>query len=82
MINRAAVMLKYKEPIIRWTNDSDPYDDNPGITLKSANKDRTVYLIQDNDAEKLEEWISINLRQFSKVNLKDGTPTNRYGRLN
>ena len=45
MINRAAVILKYKAPFIQWVNDADPYKDNPGITLESENKDCTVYLI-------------------------------------
>ncbi len=62
MINRAAVILKCKEPFIRWVNESDPYEDNPGITLENVNEDRTVYLIQDNDAEKLDEWISLNFK--------------------
>ena len=60
MINRAAVILKYKAPFIQWVNDADPYKDNPGITLESENKDCTVYLILEDDAENLEEWISLN----------------------
>ena len=55
MINRAAVILNYKAPFIKWVNDADPYKDNPGITLESENEDCTVYLILEDDAEKLEE---------------------------
>lgn len=44
VINRAAVILKYKPPFVQWINESDPYDDNPGITMEEANEDRTVYL--------------------------------------
>jgi hypothetical protein len=42
MINRSAVILKYKAPFIKWVNDADPYKDDPGITIEGANQDRTV----------------------------------------
>ena len=60
MINRAAVILKYKEPFVRWINEADPYEDDPGITEENANEDRNVYLITNEDGENVEEWISLN----------------------
>ncbi len=63
MINRAAIILKYKLPAVQWINEADPYHDDPGITLESVNSDRTVYLIMDRDAdtpEAVEEWIKLN----------------------
>jgi len=71
MINRSAVILKCKEPFIKWVNDADPYKDDPGITIESANQDRTVYLILENDAEKLEEWISLNFKELFESELED-----------
>ncbi|MDA9761917.1 hypothetical protein N9C84_02485 [Desulfobacterales bacterium] len=71
MINRAAVILKYKAPFIQWVNDADPYKDNPGITLESENKDCTVYLILEDDAENLEEWISLNYEQLFESEIED-----------
>ena len=71
MINRAAVILKYKAPFIQWVNDADPYNDNPGITLESENKDSTVYLINEDDAENLEEWISLNFKQLFESEIED-----------
>ena len=71
MINRAAVILKYKAPFIQWVNDADPYKDNPGITLESENKDCTVYLILEDDTEKLEEWISLNFEQLFESEIED-----------
>jgi hypothetical protein len=62
MINRAAVILKCKDALIRWVNASDPHDDNPGVTLRDANEDRTVYLIREDDAEKIEEWIALHFK--------------------
>lgn len=71
MINRAAVILKYKAPFIQWVNDADPYIDNPGITLESENKDCTVYLILEEDAENLDEWISLNFKQLFESEIED-----------
>ncbi|MDM8536578.1 hypothetical protein QUF70_07490 [Desulfobacterales bacterium HSG17] len=62
MINRSAVILKYKAPFIKWVNDADPSKDDPGITIEYVNSDSTVYLIREEDAEKLEEWISLNFK--------------------
>jgi hypothetical protein len=70
MVNRAAVLLKCKEPFIRWVNESDPYDNNPGLTLKNVNEDRTVYLIRDDDAENLDKWISLNFKVLFESELE------------
>jgi hypothetical protein len=71
MINRAAVILKYKAPFIQWVNDADPYKDNPGITLESENKDCTVYLILEDNAENLEKWVSFNFEQLFESEIED-----------
>lgn len=63
MINRAAVILKYKQPAVEWINEADPCDDDPGITIESVNQERTVYLIRDEDADTLDDvddWIRTN----------------------
>ncbi len=60
MINRSSIILKAKEPFVQWVNAADPYYENPGITLESVNSDRTVYLISEEDAENLEQWLSVN----------------------
>ena len=63
MINRAAVILRYKKPAVAWINEADPYNDDPGITIESVNEERTVYLIRDEDADSpadVEEWINLN----------------------
>jgi hypothetical protein len=51
MLNRAAIILKYKAPAVRWINEADPYPPAHPITLETANQDPTVYLIDDADAE-------------------------------
>jgi hypothetical protein len=60
MVNRGAVIVKYKGPFIQWINDADPSEDKPAITIQNANQERTVYLISDDDAENIEEWIRAN----------------------
>jgi hypothetical protein len=62
--------IKVQRSIIHWVNEADPYDDNPGITLERANQERTVYLINDDDAENLEEWISLNFMQLFESELE------------
>jgi len=64
MINRAALIFKYKKPAVQWINEADPINDNPSITLESVNQDRTVYLLREDIAEDpslLEDWIKMNL---------------------
>jgi hypothetical protein len=60
MVNRGAVLVKYKEPFIKWVNEADPIKEGSEMTLEMANDDRTVYLISDRDAENIEVWIRKN----------------------
>lgn len=64
MINRAALLLKYKESAIAWINEADPMQGGPGLTPEDVNSDRPVYLISDQAADTpkaLEKWIKTNL---------------------
>ena len=73
MINRAAVILRYKDPAVAWINDADPSDTDGEVTLEAANEERTVYLISGEDAETrsiLERWIRRNYRQLFESELE------------
>lgn len=73
MINRAALILKYKEPAVKWINEADPYEEDPGITMEAVNSDRTVYLIMDHDADNedvLKEWIKRNFKMIFEHELE------------
>ena len=73
MINRAAIILRYRDPAVRWINEADPYDDDPGMTREVVNTERTVYLIRAEDAETstaVEEWIKLNYRQLFEAELE------------
>jgi hypothetical protein len=70
MINRAAIILKYKEPFVRWINKADPYKNDPGITIENANEDLNIYLITDADGENFEKWISLNYKALFENELE------------
>jgi len=60
MVNRAALIVRYKEPFVKWINESDPYNEDMDYSIDDANEDNTVYLIDHAEAENLEEWIGLN----------------------
>jgi len=67
MVNRAAILLKYKDPAIQWINDVDPYDEDPGITKEYVNSSRNIYLISEDDAENEgshKTWVERNYKQL------------------
>ena len=67
MINRAAVILKYREPAVRWINEADPSNDDAGVVIESANEEATVYLISDEDADDpaaVNRWIERNFEEL------------------
>lgn len=72
MLNRAALIPKYKEPFVRWINEADPYkhEDTPKMTLEEVNQERTVYLITEDEADHLEEWLNLNYRQLLESELE------------
>ena len=82
MINRGAVILRYREPAVRWINEADPYEDNPGFTLESVNHERTVYLISDRHTESvstMRRWVRRHYRKLFEAELEGGIPTQSCG---
>lgn len=73
MINRAAIIIRLKAPAVQWINDADPRDDSHEITLESANRERTVYLIKEEDADDdktLKKWIKMNYETLFESELE------------
>ena len=62
MLNRAAVILRYKQPFVDWINAADPYPDAkaPKTTLADVNEENNVYLIEVEDQEELDKWLGLN----------------------
>lgn len=72
MINRGAVLLRYREPMVEWVNSSHPIEDgDEKISMEELNADRTLYLVDDRDAEEIEDWISLNFHQLFETELED-----------
>ena len=74
MINRAALILKYKQPAIDWINEIDPDEDADQITQESVNKERMVYLIPDRaafDEDTVRMWVELNHEALFKNELED-----------
>lgn len=72
MLNRTALLLRYKEPAIRWINEADPVENSKVLTEKEVNSERTVYLISDDDGgsgEAQQAWIKRNFRQLFEIEL-------------
>jgi len=59
MLNRAAVIIRYKQPFVDWINAADP---GPGhtLTLADGNSESTVYLIEVEDEDEFEVWLKSN----------------------
>jgi len=73
MINRAALLLKYKEPAIAWINETDPMQGGVKLTPEEVNSDLTVYLISDEAADSpktLEKWLKANLDVLFEAELE------------
>ena len=72
MINRAAVLLKYKEPAVIWINEADPSDSDCTITLADVNEERTVYLVADAEVETgdIRGWVEANWKALFESELE------------
>lgn len=73
MINRAAVLLKYKKPAIDWINEADPTPSIDRITEETVNHDRLVYLIRSEDADSDDDvlaWVKENFEVLWETELE------------
>ncbi|PEN12716.1 hypothetical protein CRI94_11855 [Longibacter salinarum] len=66
MVNRGAILIKYREPAIRWINETDPYDEQFEIGAKDLQQDRTVYLVSEDvvdGEEAVNRWLEANFEE-------------------
>ena len=72
MVNRAALILRYKEPAVRWINEADPHPLDKPFTLADVDEEHTVYLISDDDgdsSETVDRWIRRNCKTLFEMEL-------------
>jgi hypothetical protein len=73
VINRAAIMLRYREPAMRWIHAADPHDDDPGMSQEVVNQERTISLIRAEDGETsaaVAAWIERHDRHLFEAELQ------------
>lgn len=70
MLNRAALLLRYKQPFIEWINATDQSPRSSPATLAEVNgQERTVYLIEVEDEKELERWLTHHHREVFEEEL-------------
>ncbi len=59
MLNRAVLILRYKQPFVDWINAADPKPTHT-ITLADVNEDSTAYLVEVEDEKEFKAWFKLN----------------------
>ncbi len=57
MLNRAALILRYKQPFVDWINAVDPSPTHT-LSLAEVNQEHIVYLVEVEDEEELAGWLA------------------------
>ncbi|MDZ7751939.1 MAG: hypothetical protein U5S82_09800 [Gammaproteobacteria bacterium] len=73
VINRAAIILRYKQPAIAWLNAVEAPPDGSELTAADTDHESTLYLIAPEDAETwdtVEEWVAINYQTLFEAELE------------
>lgn len=80
MLNRAALILRYKQPFVDWINAVDPSPTSHTLTSDDVDREQTVYLVEVEDEDELALWLARHHESSSKRSSKAGTRTRPYGR--
>lgn len=73
LLNRAALLLRYKAPAVRWINAVDPNPSAIPVALEDVKSERTVYLISDEAADSsdaVRSWVEVNFRALFESELE------------
>lgn len=73
MLNRGAIILRYREPAIQWINEADPVVDSHEVTPDMLKQDLTVYLVSDADVAgdfEVSRWIESNFTMLFEAELE------------
>ena len=80
MLNRAALILRYKQPFVDWINAVDPSPASHTLTLAEVNQEHTVYLVEVEDEGELDDWLARHHEELLRKSYKAGTRTRHSGR--
>lgn len=69
MLNRAALLTRYKRPFVDWINAVDPSPSSDPLTLADVDRERTVYLVEVEDEDELAEWLANNHEELFEQEL-------------
>lgn len=70
MLNRAALIIRYKQPFVDWINAVDPSPSSDPLTLADADRERTVYLVEVEDEDELDQWLAENHEELFEEELR------------
>ena len=73
MVNRAVIILRYKEPALRWINEANQSSNSSQVTLADVNDNSTVYIIKDGaveSPEKFRRWLRKHFRSLFESELE------------
>ena len=59
MLNRAALICRYKQPFVDWINAVDPAPSRT-VELDDVNQEHTVYLVEAEEEHELTAWLKLN----------------------
>lgn len=70
MLNRAALILRYRQPFVDWINAVDPSPASHKLTLEDVNHKRTVYLVEVEDEDEVARWLASHHEDLSEEELR------------
>jgi hypothetical protein len=70
MLNRAALICRYKQPFVDWINAVDPSATPHTISPAEVNEEHTVYLVPVEDEAGLARWLARNHRRLFEAELE------------
>mgnify|MGYP003415441421 CR=1 FL=1 len=59
MLNRAVLIVRFKQPFVEWVNAADPAPAHT-ITLADLNDDSSAFLLEVEDESELDAWLALN----------------------
>jgi len=69
VLNRAALILRYRQPFVDWMNAVDPSPSSHSLTLADVNHEHTVYLVEVEDEDELDRWLARHHRELFEQEL-------------